>query len=166
MITRLSHVWSVTVWVTALFGSSGPRFCFTHTNKCLRSTVCRVAPPPTGLSNWEQNREDLHKCQVLAVAFFLWALKTIAWSFFLWRFCEICPSYAMAQHAKPTVKGESIMRLICKIVGCPNCDIHLFGRQYSCNYYGESIILYIKQLTCCIHTFCIGFTWRFFWFCM
>lgn len=73
---------------------------------------------------------------------------------FVWRFCEMCPSYAMAQHAKPTVKGESIIRLICKIVACPNCDIHLFGRQYSCNYIREYIILYIKQLTCCIQTFC------------
>lgn len=35
----------------------GPRFCFTHTNKCLRSTVCRVARPPTGLSNWNKIEE-------------------------------------------------------------------------------------------------------------
>lgn len=67
----------------------------------------------------------------------------------LWRFSEICPSYAMAQCAKSTVKAESIIGLIYKIVGCPNCDIHLFGRQHSCNHYRESIILYIKQLTCC-----------------
>lgn len=50
-------------------------------------------------------------------------------------------------------KGESIIGLIYKIVGCPDCDIHLFGRQYSCNPNRESIILHTKQMTCCSYKY-------------
>lgn len=50
-------------------------------------------------------------------------------------------------------KGESIIGLIKKNVGCPDCDIHLFGRQYSCNPYRESIILHTKQTTCCSYKY-------------
>lgn len=50
-------------------------------------------------------------------------------------------------------KEESIIGLIYKIVGCPDCDIHLFGRQYSCNPYRGSIILHTKQMTCCSYKY-------------
>lgn len=68
------------------------------------------------------------------------ALKTIAWRFYV-GFVK----FALVMQCWQThSKGESIIGLIYKIVGCPDCDIHLFGRQYSCNPYRESIILNTK----------------------
>lgn len=67
------------------FESSGPWFCFTHANKRLSSTVCRIAPPPTVLPNWNKIEETYINAKPQLGCFFnglQWnSSETIVWRF-------------------------------------------------------------------------------------